>query len=243
MVTGDGDGLSIGGNHLLHILRRNVDVTILMFNNQIYGLTKGQYSPTSSLGKRTKSSPLGSIDYPLNPISFALASEATFVARTVDTMSSHLEQTLVDASRHRGVSFIEILQNCPIFNDGVWDRARDSKSRKDSTAQLVDGEPVVFGADNEKVLALSGREFKVANREEVAEEDLYIHRESDPSPTTDYLLSRLQFPEFPFILGKFRTWARPTYDSMLMDQIDEARATQDSELDNIFRSGDVWEVK
>ena len=243
MVTGDGDGLSIGGNHLLHILRRNVDVTILMFNNQIYGLTKGQYSPTSSLGKRTKSSPLGSIDYPLNPISFALASEATFVARTVDTMSSHLEKTLVDASRHRGVSFIEILQNCPIFNDGVWDRARDSKSRKDSTAQLVDGEPVVFGADNEKVLCLSDREFKVAGRGEVAEEDLYIHRESDPSPTTDYLLSRLQFPEFPFILGKFRTWTRPTYDSMLLSQIDEAKATQDSGLDKIFRSGDVWEVK
>jgi 2-oxoglutarate ferredoxin oxidoreductase subunit beta len=242
VVTGDGDGLSIGGNHLLHVLRRNVDVNILLFNNRIYGLTKGQYSPTSEIGKVTKSTPLGSIDYPLNPISVALGAEATFVARTVDVEAKHLQDVIRRASQHRGASFVEILQNCNIFNDGAWSPLTEKDTKAESTLLLEHGKPLVFGRNRDHGIRMRGHQLEIAQLGNgVAESDLLVHDESDDALA--FLLSTMQSPKFPTPLGIFRAVERTTYDAAINTQIVQSKGHQGiGDLDELFGRGDTWDV-
>src|SRR5687767_3402543 len=206
VVTGDGDGLSIGGNHLMHLIRRNVDVKVLLFNNKIYGLTKGQYSPTSEQGKKTKSTPMGSPDYPIRPLSIAIASEATFVARSIDMDVKHLEYVLERAAKHVGTAFVEIYQNCNIFNDGAYDYATDKATKADTTIYLEHGKPLVFGKDGSKGIRLHGMTPEVVEVGDgkVSRDDLLIHDEKAAEPSLAFLLSRMRHPEFPEPLGVFR---------------------------------------
>jgi len=244
VVTGDGDGLSIGGNHLLHALRRNVNLTILLFNNQIYGLTKGQFSPTSEVGKVTKSSPFGSLDQPFNPVSLALGAEATFVARTHDMDRKHLMATLRRAHEHRGAAFVEVYQNCNVFNDGAFDGILSRDRRADNLIPLVDGQPVRFGADGEWGVVLVDGEARIARVAEVGEEALVIHREGRDDPSVAFALSRLAAgPTTPTPIGVFRAVERPDYASLLADQIAAARDRQGvGDLAGLLRSGQTWEV-
>ncbi len=245
VITGDGDGLSIGGNHLIHAIRRNIDLKIILFNNEIYGLTKGQYSPTSRLGTRTKSSPQGSIDNPLRPLSVALAAEATFVARTVDVDIQHLTATLKRAAAHKGTAFVEIYQNCIIFNDGVFDYATDRAVKSDHTLYLEHKKPMIFGKDRNKGIRLNGLKPEVVELGKgVAEDDLMFHDESLEDPTLAHLLSQMYHPEFPEAMGVFRCVEKPTYEEILLDQIQEVQATKgEGKLEDLFRSDDTWVVE
>jgi 2-oxoglutarate ferredoxin oxidoreductase subunit beta len=241
VVTGDGDGLSIGGNHLLHVLRRNVDVNILLFNNRIYGLTKGQYSPTSEMGKVTKSTPLGSIDYPLNPISVALGAEGTFVARTIDVDAKHLQEVVRRASQHRGASFVEILQNCNIFNDGAWSALTEKDTKADSTLVLQHGQPLIFGKNRDKGIRMNGHQLEVVGLDAASESELLVHDERDD--TLAFLLSTMQPPKFPTPLGIFRAVDRASYDQAINQQLDAVKAQQGpGNLDELFARGDTWDV-
>jgi 2-oxoglutarate ferredoxin oxidoreductase subunit beta len=243
VVTGDGDGLSIGGNHLIHALRRNVDIKILLFNNRIYGLTKGQYSPTSELGKVTKSTPFGSLDYPLNPIEIALGAEATFVARSVDVEAKHLQETLKRAHEHKGSAFIEILQNCNVFNDGAWEPITDRSTKADHQLVLEQGKPLVFGKNREKGIRL-GKDMTpeiVTLGDGVDTSQLLVHDETNPSMA--YVLSRLG-PQFPTPIGVFRTVKRMTYDEGANAQIESAKKRLGpGDLEAILNRGDTWVVK
>ena len=245
VITGDGDGLSIGGNHLLHALRRNVDLKIVLFNNEIYGLTKGQYSPTSRQGTKTKSSPGGSIDNPLRPLSVALAAEATFVARTIDVDIAHLTETLKKAADHKGSAFIEVYQNCVIFNDGVFDYASDKAIKADNTVKLEHGKPLVYGKNRDKGIRLRGIDLEAVELGNgVTEKDLLVHDETAEEPTLAFLLSRMTHPEFPEPLGVFRNVLRPTYDDLVQQQGEQAlKARGQGRLEKMFASDDVWEVK
>jgi len=243
VVTGDGDGLSIGGNHLIHALRRNVDIKILLFNNRIYGLTKGQYSPTSELGKVTKSTPFGSLDYPLNPIEIALGAEATFVARSVDVETKHLQETLKRAHEHKGSAFIEILQNCNVFNDGAWEPITDRATKGDHQLVLEQGKPLVFGKNREKGIRL-GKDMNpeiVTLGDGVDTSQLLVHDETNPSMA--YILSRLG-PQFPTPIGVFRVVKRMTYDEGANAQIESAKKRLGpGDLEAILNRGDTWVVK
>src|SRR5262245_54490720 len=222
VVTGDGDGLSIGGNHLLHAIRRNVDVKIILFNNEIYGLTKGQYSPTSRVGTRSKSTPTGSVENPLRPLSIAIGAEATFVARTVDTDIHHLSMTLQRAAAHKGAAFVEVYQNCKIFNDGVFEYATDKNVKADNTLFLEHGKPLIFGKDRSKGIRLHGLDPEVVTLGNgVTADDLLIHDEKAEEPSLAYLLSRMVHPEFPEVIGVLRCVERPCFDGTLNHQIDE----------------------
>src|SRR5271166_1543222 len=236
IVTGDGDGLSIGGNHLIHALRRNIDVKILLFNNEIYGLTKGQYSPTSRLGTKTKSSPLGSIDNPLRPLSVAIGAEATFVARTVDVDINHLTETLRRASAHKGTAFVEIYQNCKIFNDGVFEYATDKSVKADNNLYLEHGKPLIFGKDRSKGIRLHGLDPEVVTvGNGITADDLLIHDERAEEPSLAYLLSRMVYPRFPECIGVFRCVERLTYEDMISRQIDEViKAKGKGKLEELF---------
>ena len=239
VITGDGDALSIGGNHLMHALRRNIDITIVLFNNRIYGLTKGQYSPTSPTGKVTKSSPLGSIEQPLNPLSVALAAEATFVARSIDVETKHLQKTLLDAANHKGVSFVEVLQNCNIFNDGTWHHVT-KKENKHNLLRLEAGQPLKFGAEMEKQLTVEGLGLKVV---ENSDKDELIFDPSEPSGALAYAMSRMTFPEFPVPIGIFRQVEKPTYGEGLSAQVQAARDKKgDGDLLDLYLSSDIWKV-
>ncbi len=242
VVTGDGDGLSIGGNHLLHVLRRNVDVNILLFNNRIYGLTKGQYSPTSERGKVTKSTPLGSVDFPLHPITVALGAEATFVARSIDVEAKHLQAVIRRASEHRGTSFVEILQNCNIFNDGAFSDITDKDRKAESQLVLEHGKPLVFGKERDKGIRMSGHKLEVVDLNNGgSESDLLIHDEQDAALA--FLLSTLQPPSFPAPVGVFRAVDRPTYDASMAAQVEKAKEkAANADLDALFNRGDTWEV-
>jgi 2-oxoglutarate ferredoxin oxidoreductase subunit beta len=250
VVTGDGDALSIGGNHLIHALRRNVNLTILLFNNQIYGLTKGQYSPTSEVGKITKSTPMGSVDHPFNPVSLALGAEGTFVARTMDSDRKHLTEVLRQAAEHRGTSLVEIYQNCPIFNDGAFDLIKDRTQQEARIVHLVDGEPVAVGPEGDrKVLvrtADGGMEF-VAEAE-VGEREVVVHDVAAPEPTQAFALSRLDSPEMTHVpMGIFRNVDRPTYDDQVRHQVEAAVDTAggsptDADLDELIHGRDTWTV-
>ncbi|MGZ6878192.1 MAG: 2-oxoacid:ferredoxin oxidoreductase subunit beta, partial [Nocardioidaceae bacterium] len=254
VVTGDGDALSIGGNHLIHALRRNVNLKILLFNNRIYGLTKGQYSPTSEPGKVTKSTPMGSVDTPFNPVSLALGAEGTFVARTVDSDRKHLTSVLTAAAQHRGTALVEIYQNCPIFNDGAFDVMKDRDSQQDAIIPLVHGEQIRFGAPGEDGRGSRGvvrdpatggvRAVAVAD---VDEADLLVHDAHADDPTTAFALSRLTdagvLSQAP--VGIFRQVERPTYDDAVREQIAVASQGTDDRrqaLAGLLASGDTWTV-
>ncbi|MDX1513441.1 MAG: 2-oxoacid:ferredoxin oxidoreductase subunit beta [Gammaproteobacteria bacterium] len=244
VITGDGDGLSIGGNHLMHAIRRNLDINIVLFNNRIYGLTKGQYSPTSLPGHVTSSTPMGAIDGPLNPLSFAIGAEATFVARSVDTHTKHLGMVLKRAAEHRGASFVEVYQNCNVYNDLAFEYAWDRKKRPDHVVELEHGKPLVFGTDSDKGIRLRGLTPEVVTLGDgVSEKGLLIHDEKREDSSLAYVLSRLRQPAFPEVIGVLRAVERPTYESLLSDQIREARRTRgDGDLSALYSAGDTWTV-
>ncbi|GAB3961012.1 2-oxoacid:ferredoxin oxidoreductase subunit beta [Actinoallomurus acanthiterrae] len=242
VVTGDGDSLSIGGNHLIHALRRNVNLKILLFNNRIYGLTKGQYSPTSEVGKITKSTPLGSLDSPFNPISLAIGAEASFVARTIDSDRKHLQSVLREAAQHNGTALVEIYQNCNIFNDDAFLPLKDPQTRDDVTVRLEHGEPIVFGADGEKALRRSASgSLEVVPADSP---DIVVHDAKNPDPSLAFALSRLDSPTFEHTpIGIFRQVERPSYDELMRTQIDEAVAQQGTgDLAALLGSGDTWRI-
>ncbi|QDU91556.1 2-oxoglutarate oxidoreductase subunit KorB [Pirellulimonas nuda] len=246
VITGDGDGLSIGGNHLMHAIRRNMDLNIVLFNNRIYGLTKGQYSPTSPLGQRTKSTPMGAIDNPLHPLSIVIGAEATFVARSIDTNIKHLGATLERAARHQGSSFVEVYQNCNVFNDGAWDYAKDRKLKAETTLELEHGKPLIFGANRDKGIRLNGLTPEVVELGKgISEDDLLFHDEAAPEPSLAYLLSRLRYEDgFPEPIGVFRSVDAPRYDVLINDQVAEAVKRQGAgDLDALFNSGETWVVE
>src|SRR4051812_47472884 len=198
VITGDGDALSIGGNHLMHAIRRNLDLNIVLFNNRIYGLTKGQYSPTSPLGQVTKSTPMGSVDNPLHPLSMAIGCEATFVARSIDVNIKHLTATLKRAAEHKGTSFVEVYQNCNVFNDGAFEYATSRDTKLDTVLELEHGKPLIFGAKRDRGIRLNGMEPEIVQLGKgISEDDLLFHDERAPEPTLAYLLSRMQQPAFP----------------------------------------------
>jgi 2-oxoglutarate ferredoxin oxidoreductase subunit beta len=242
VVTGDGDALSIGGNHLIHSLRRNVNLKILLFNNRIYGLTKGQYSPTSELGKVTKSTPMGSLDYPFNPLSIAIGAEASFVGRAIDTDKKGLTEVLEAAARHRGSAFVEILQNCNIYNDGAFDHVREDKANR---IYLEGGSPIRFGVEGEKgVVQHADGSAAVVNVADMGEDALLVHDPGHREPSLAFALSRITFDTDGAVpLGVFRSVERPVYDDLMSSQLEEARERSgDGDLEALLRSGDTWTV-
>jgi 2-oxoglutarate/2-oxoacid ferredoxin oxidoreductase subunit beta len=245
VVTGDGDALSIGGNHLIHALRRNVDIKILLFNNEIYGLTKGQYSPTSRVGQVTKSSPMGAIDTPFNPISLALGAEATFVARTMDNDRRHLQDTLRAAYEHRGSAFVEIFQNCVVFNDDAFVAVRDRAAGEQHRIELVHGEPIVFGPQDARraVVTKEGGGVEILPLDEAGDR-VVIHDARGDDPTRAFALSRLSrgaTESTPF--GIFRQVDRPRYEDLLRDQLEDARDRPGpGDVQALIESGNVWDV-
>jgi 2-oxoglutarate ferredoxin oxidoreductase subunit beta len=248
VVTGDGDGLSIGGNHLLHTIRRNVDLQILLFNNRVYGLTKGQYSPTSRPGMRTKSTPQGAIDYPVDPIAFALGAGATFVARSIDVDAAHLQEILHRAHAHRGTAFVEILQNCPVYNDDEWVEVEDKKTRAAAALVLQDGEPLVFGPKGARkgIRILDGVPSVVPldDAADPRQAGVAVHREGHESPAYAFALASLTRPDFPLPIGVFRAVEKPTYETLLQGQVDDAlRARGPGDLAALLHSGDTWTVE
>ncbi|MEZ4333530.1 MAG: 2-oxoacid:ferredoxin oxidoreductase subunit beta [Myxococcota bacterium] len=247
VVTGDGDGLSIGGNHLIHTIRRNLDCQILLFNNRIYGLTKGQYSPTSQLGLKTKSTPQGSIDYPIDPIAFALGCGATFVARSVDVDAKHMQEVLTRAHQHKGTAFVEILQNCPVFHDGVWEEMQDRKTRPTTTLTLEQGQPLVFGpADARKGIVLANgvpTVVDLAADEDPIAKGVIVHDERSSTSAYAGMLATLQRPDFPIPVGVFRAVAKPTYEDLLQSQVDAAvKQRGRGDLQALLHSGDTWQI-
>jgi 2-oxoglutarate/2-oxoacid ferredoxin oxidoreductase subunit beta len=246
VITGDGDGLSIGGNHLMHALRRNVDIKIILFNNRIYGLTKGQYSPTSLQGHRTKSTPMGSIDYPLNPISVALGAEATFVARTQDTNTKHLGEILKRAAAHRGSAFVEIFQNCVIYNPTAWKDTTDAEVRDDNILFVEDGQPLVFGKDGDRGIRLNGLDPEVVHLDGSAaqRESLLVHNEAIENTSYAFMLSRMQLPNAPLPFGVLRAVERPAYTDMIGLQVEEAKEKDGpGDLKALLHQADTWTVE
>jgi 2-oxoglutarate/2-oxoacid ferredoxin oxidoreductase subunit beta len=244
VVTGDADALSIGAGHLVHALRRNVDLKILLFNNETLGLTRGQHSPTSRPGTRTQTSPEGSSETALRPLSMALASEATFVARTLDVDVEHLSMVLERAARHRGVAFVEIYQNCKVFNDGVFDYATDPTTKADATVYLDHCRPLLFGQDRDRGLRLAGFDIEVVTRSGgMSIDDLIIHDEKAEQPNLAFLLSRLSGPEFPECLGVYRAVERPTYADQLLQQRETAQGRRGAvRLDQLLAGDETWLV-
>ena len=235
-------GLSIGGNHMLHVLRRNVDVTVLLFNNRIYGLTKGQYSPTSELGKVTKSTPLGSADRPVNPLAFALGCGATFVGRTVDRNIPHLDEMLKRAAKHRGTAFLEILQNCNVYNDLAWNVLYDKESKVLHELRLEHGKPLLFGpADARKAVIMQGVTPKVVDAKGVPESALWIHDEKNINAAK--LLANLFAPDFPVPIGVLEAIEAPIYEDVVIEQ--ETRALSErgpGDIAKLLTSGDAWKI-
>ena len=246
IVTGDGDGLSIGGNHTIHLLRRNFDVNIMLFNNQIYGLTKGQYSPTSEENKVTKSTPMGSIDHPFNPLALALGADATFVARTMDRDPKHLQELLIRTQQHKGASFLVIYQNCNIFNDGAFEVFTDKSSKQTETLFLENGQPLVFGTNKDKGIKLDGFKPVVVDLNDGnSKDDLWIHDEQDiykaqiltrifDNPKTEGHLPR------PF--GVFYQTNRDCYEDVMAAQLEEAKSRKPADLDKLLRGNEVWTI-
>jgi 2-oxoglutarate ferredoxin oxidoreductase subunit beta len=248
VVTGDGDGLSIGGNHLLHVIRRNVDLQILLFNNRIYGLTSVQYSPTSREGSRSKSSPHGAIDHPIDPIAFALGAGATFVARTIDVDANHLQEMLHRAHAHRGTALVEILQKCPVYNDAEWEEVENRKTRVDAALILDDGEPRVWGAKGGRrgIRIQDGvpSVVELADGEDPVAAGVAVHREGHTSPAYAFALASLARPQFPVPIGVFRAVEKSTYDRTLDDQVTSAIEERGrGSLEKLLHSGDTWQVE
>ena len=244
VVTGDGDALSIGGNHLIHALRRNVNLTILLFNNRIYGLTKGQYSPTSEVGKVTKSTPMGSIDAPFNPVSLALGADATFVGRAMDSDRKGLTDVLRQAAEHQGTSLVEIYQNCNIFNDGAFDLLKDPTTGTQWSIPLEHGKPLVFGPDGASCVVRD--EFgglRIAETNQVAADEIVVHDAHRENPAYAFALSRLSSQDLRYTpMGVFRSVQKPTYDAMMADQLEVARTEAPADLDALLLGNDSWTV-
>ena len=241
VITGDGDGLSIGGNHLMHILRRNVDVTVVLFNNRIYGLTKGQYSPTSPMGKVTKSAPMGTIENPLDPIKLALAAGATFVARSLDRDTKHLEATLLQAAQHKGAAFVEVFQNCNIYNDGAFAAFADKDVRQDRMVYLEDGKPLRYGKHDEHGIRLNGFQPEVVENP-MSDDDLLVHDTGRQDIALPMILSGMDYPDFPVPLGVFRQVERETYDRLMAQQVDVARDRAEPDLEALIAGPETWTV-
>ena len=247
VITGDGDALSIGGNHLMHALRRNMDLKILLFNNQIYGLTKGQYSPTSQLGTRSASTPMGSVDLPLNPLCLALGANATFVARAADTDAKGLLDVLTRAHAHKGSVLVEILQNCPVFNDGIWDPILEKDQKPMRQLALEDGKPLLFGPGQSHGIRvrpdLSPEVVEVGDGPgKVPVDQIAVHREQG-SPGYSYMLASLAYPAFPVAMGVLRVDNKPTYEEMAQAQVHSAIESKGKgDIGELLRSGMTWEV-
>lgn len=244
VITGDGDGLSIGTNHLIHTIRKNIGLKIVLFNNRIYGLTKGQYSPTTEFGKKTKSSPWGTIDYPIHPICISIGAEVTFIARCVDVDVKCMQTILRRAAEHKGTAFVEIYQDCNVYNHGAYSFASDRKTKLDNVLYLEHGKPMIFGKDRDKGIRLNGITPEVVERGKgIAVNDLLIHDEKAPEPTLAYLLSRMHFPDYPEPVGVFRDVEEPAYENLLMNQIGEAtKKLGEGTLESLFNAGDTWTV-
>jgi 2-oxoglutarate ferredoxin oxidoreductase subunit beta len=245
VVTGDGDALAIGGNHFIHVMRRNVGLKIILLNNRIYGLTKGQYSPTSEMGKKTKTTPMGSIDRPFSPVAMALGAGATFVARTVDTDLAHMQQVLQRAAQHKGTAFVEIFQNCIVFNDGAYDAITDKATRADARLMLEHGKPLVFGKERDKGIRLHGMEPEVVKlgSDGVSEADLVVHDEAADHSGLAFFLSQFDAPNLPVPLGVFRAVEAPSYEDMNTQLATDARAAKgQGNLAKLLASGDTWTI-
>ncbi|MDR3184995.1 MAG: 2-oxoacid:ferredoxin oxidoreductase subunit beta [Prevotellaceae bacterium] len=245
-VTGDGDALAIGGNHFIHAIRRNIDLNIILFNNQIYGLTKGQYSPTSKLGKITKTSPFGTVEHPFNPGEVVLGARGTFFARSLDVELKLTSEIMVASACHDGTAVTEILQNCVIFNDGTHDEITDKAYRADRTIVLRHGEPMIFGKDRNKGLVLDGLKLKVVTIGEggITEKDILLHDAKEPNPGVHMMLVNMQAPDYPVALGVIRAVNDKTYDDNVRDQVLEVqRKSTIKNVDGLLRSGSTWEVR
>ncbi len=243
IITGDGDALSIGGNHFIHLIRRNLNVKIVLFNNRIYGLTKGQYSPTSLPGLKTKTSPMGAPEFPVRPISLALGAEASFAARALDSDVKHLEYVIERAAKHVGTAFVEVYQNCVIFNDGAYNYIADKATRPDNMVYLEQGKPLVFGKNNEKAIRLNGLSPQIVNLADAKPGELLIHDEAAPDPTAAFLISRLAYPEFPEPMGVFRAVRRETYEETVyaqMHKVESARGKGD--IQSLLTGTETWTV-
>ena len=245
MITGDGDGLSIGANHLLHLLRRNLDINVLLFNNRIYGLTKGQYSPTSEVGKKTKSTPLGSVDHPINPWLFALGSEATFVARTTDTDMKHMVETFKQAQAHKGTSFVEVFQNCVIFNNKTFDTVTSRDVKEDQVLSLEEGKPLIFGANRDKGIRLNGLDPEVVTLGDgIGQDDLLVHQPKNSNSTYANILAQMTYPAFPTPVGVLRQLdGRETYEDALIQQIEHAQFGTEENLQQLLTGKNSWVVE
>lgn len=244
-MTGDGDALAIGGNHFIHAIRRNIDINIILFNNEIYGLTKGQYSPTSEKGLVTKTSPFGTVEEPFSVGELVIGAKGKFFARTIDTSVALSTQIYLEAAKHKGTSVVEVLQNCVIFNDGIHDEVAAKDVRDDRTITLKHGEPMIFGTDNRKGLVLEGLKLKVVNIGEngISEKDLLIHDAQEPNPGIQYMLANMKYPEYPVALGVIRSVKGDTYDSAVTEQISGIQKDAKIKcMDDLLLSGSTWEV-
>lgn len=246
VVTGDGDALAIGGNHFIHAMRRNVDLKIILLNNRIYGLTKGQYSPTSEMGKKTKTTPLGSIDRPFSPAALAIGAGATFVARALDTDLPHLQNVLARAAQHKGTAFVEIYQNCVVFNDGAYESLTDKATRADARVLLEHGKPLLFGKDGNRGIRMRGMQAEVVTvgANGITEADLLVHDEKADHSALAFLLSQFEAPDYPVPLGVFRALETPTYQERNTSLAEGACRTRGrGDLASLLNSGDTWTIE
>lgn len=244
-ITGDGDALAIGGNHFIHVIRRNIDVNIILFNNEIYGLTKGQYSPTSAKGLITKTSPFGSVEEPFSVGELVIGAKGRFFARTIDTNVALSTQIYIEAGKHKGTSVIEVLQNCVIFNDRIHDTIADKEVRDDRTLILHHGKPMIFGKDNDKGLVLDCRDLRVVRLGEngITEKDLLVHDAYEENPCIHYMLANMKYPKYPVALGVLRAVPAPTYEVALEEQINMVKESSKIKcMDDLLNSGNVWEI-
>jgi 2-oxoglutarate ferredoxin oxidoreductase subunit beta len=245
-ITGDGDALAIGGNHFIHAIRRNIDINIILFNNEIYGLTKGQYSPTSTKGLVTKTSPFGTVEEPFSVGELVIGAKGKFFARTVDTNISLSTQIYIEAAKHNGTSVVEVLQNCVIFNDGIHDNVAAKEVMDDRTIILKHGQPMIFGKDNDKGLVLEGLKLKVVKLGEngITEKDLIIHNAEESNPGIQYMLANMRYPEYPVALGVIRAVSGTTYDRSVQEQVNEVKKTAKIKcMDDLLMSGSTWNVE
>lgn len=244
-ITGDGDALAIGGNHFIHVVRRNIDINIILFNNEIYGLTKGQYSPTSEKGLVTKTSPFGTVEEPFSVGELVIGAKGKFFARTLDSNVSLSTQIYIEAAKHKGTSVVEVLQNCVIFNDGIHENVTGKEVRDDRTLILSHGKPMIFGKDSDKGLILDGLKLRVVKLGEngVTEKDILIHNAYEPNSGIQFMLANMRYPEYPVALGVIRSVPGPTYETDLSNQIAEVKkASKIKSMDDLLNSGSVWKV-
>lgn len=244
-ITGDGDALAIGGNHFIHVVRRNVDIKIILFNNQIYGLTKGQYSPTSNKGTVTKTSPFGTVEEPFSVGELVIGAKGRFFARTIDANISLSTQIYIEAAKHKGTSVVEVLQNCVIFNDGIHEDVAGKEVRDDRTLILRNGEPMIFGKNNDKGLILDGLKLKVVNIGEngIGIDKILIHDSSEENPGIHYMLANMKYPDYPVALGVIRSVPSPTYESAVAEQISLIQGSSKiKSMDDLLTSGSTWKV-